>query len=398
MMNMQSVEEALRVAGQEYAHEPQPTQALFRKCIADPPIATWYLTALKASNDQLKSERSEYTSSCPDASMPHVGGTNQPVPGNDTGVARAIPRVRLSELSPLAFYKHFIRPGMPAVITGLFDENRSFWEPHTAELERMVVQQLPERDRVGNESKRCQGEADCMHRVHFAESDARAYAALQPANVPSMLHFPDPFPRDRVLGQLGSPHSGQVILTFNGGIFGGPLHYDMSCAGSISIQYKGVKRWSLWAPWDVMDGVPSHTRYEAVVSAGDFIWFPPAWYHGTQVLSERSLTVAHFVQDVPNFGDLRHLSLWRQPYGFERCAVGWRARAAAWDFLLAQRRRERRRERGGGAHARGADAEEQEEQVEDTDMPVRMVEQEGSALPAASGVRLNGGEPPHLEL
>ena len=383
---IQTVEQALEVFRSEAAHEPQPTRAVHKQCITDPPVADWYFKALKASNDKLTDQDSRASVvSCPDASLPHAGGAVQPLPGNDSGRARPIPRLRLDQLTPIAFYKHFIREGMPAVITGLFDDNRSFWDAHSAELERLVLQSLSQEDRATDESKRCQGESACYRAVHFADDTSRAYAALKAENVPKMLHFPDPLPREMIIGQMAQPFSAQVILTFNGGIFGGPLHYDMSCAGTISIQYKGVKKWSLWAPWDVRDDVPAHTRYEGIVGSSEFVWFPPAWYHGTEVLSERSLTAAHFVQDVPNFGAQAHLSLWRQPYGFERCAAGaggWRARAAAWDFLIAQRRRERRRNKAARAAA------EQEEAID-----MNVVEQVDDKS-QSSAIR----EPPHVEL
>ena len=53
------------------------------------------------------------------------------------------------------------------------------------------------------------------------------------------------------------------------------------------MQYKGSKRWSLWAPWDVQtaegDTVTAHTRFEAVSNAGDAVYYPPAWFHATSV-------------------------------------------------------------------------------------------------------------------
>ena len=111
----------------------------------------------------------------------------------------------------------------------------------------------------------------------------------------------------------------------------------MSCCGSFSIQYLGVKKWTLWAPWRVTDDVPALVRYEAAVNESETIYFPPAWFHGTEVLSEESFSVAHFIQKVPAHLELAGKSLWRQPYGFEACAggvAGWRARAAAWDYVL----------------------------------------------------------------
>lgn len=86
--------------------------------------------------------------------------------------------------------------------------------------------------------------------------------------------------------------------------------------------------------------------------------------------------------------------MWRQPYGFERCAAGaagWRARAEAWDFLLAQRRRERRRGKTSGEAAREATREEDDGVV--VEQVGRGGDQSGS-----SGPKLKWGEPPRVEL
>lgn len=309
--------------------EPQPPQRMHRECI-HPPIPQWYKDALKSSNDHLKEGDD---ARCPPASLPTVGGSVMPTIGTYEGDARPIPRMKMADLSPIAFYKHFLRPGMPLILTGVDGANESSWKQRVHTVMRAAK---AEHALKGERDGDCGN--DCRERVHFANAETRALAALPPEAVPPVLNFPDPLPRDKVKRLLSEPLAAQVILTGRGGTFGGPFHYDMSCAGSFSIQYKGVKLWSLWAPWDISPSVPAHTRFEASVQQGELIFFPAAWYHGTEVVSAVSLTVAFFIDSgATHGGSITGKSLWKQPYGFEFCAAGadgWRARTAAWDFLL----------------------------------------------------------------
>ncbi len=310
-------------------HEPQPPQRMHRECV-HPPIPQWYKDALKASNDNLKEGDND---GCPPASLPTVGGSVMPTIGTYDGEARPIPRMKMADLSPIAFYKHFLRPGMPVVLTGVDGANETAWKQRVHTVMRAAK---AEHALKGERDGDCGNE--CRERVHFANAETRARAALPLEEVPPVLNFPDPVPRDNIKRHFSEPMAPQVILTGKGGIFGGPHHYDMSCSGSFSIQYKGVKLWSIWAPWDISPSVPAHTRFEASVQQGELIFFPAAWYHGTEVVSAVSLTVAFFIESgATHGGSITGKSLWKQPYGFEFCAAGadgWRAQTAAWDFML----------------------------------------------------------------
>ena len=107
------------------------------------------------------------------------------------------------------------------------------------------------------------------------------------------------------------------------------------------MQHRGSKRWSLWAPWDLIDAdgthVAAHTRFEGVAHAGDVMYYPPAWFHGTVVdEGDESITAAVDLVGVPSFGNLANESL-RSPFGYGSCAAGahgWHAQSREWDRVL----------------------------------------------------------------
>ena len=168
-------------------------------------------------------------------------------------------------------------------------------------------------------------------------------AALDAGDMPALgrlLTFPRSLPSlAAVTARFGTPY---VFLSQPRDAFGGPMHFDMICTGTLSMQHRGHKRWSLWAPWELRDAdgarVPAHQRYEAVARPGDVVYYPPAWFHATRVDEDggASLTTAVDLAEVPAFGTLGGRSL-RSPFGYGTCAAGprgWHAQSAAWDRAL----------------------------------------------------------------
>jgi len=146
----------------------------------------------------------------------------------------------------------------------------------------------------------------------------------------------------------------KVFSGFPGETFGDRVHVDTMCDNDISIQYKGVKRWSLYAPTRLfaMNGetIKPLTRFDTVLHPGDALYKPPGWFHNTTILGEdegggdESIAMIFLFTDPPPYGDLlrRDPYAWTDhPFGFGRCAyaqAGWAKRAAIWEKLVEKHR------------------------------------------------------------
>lgn len=235
-------------------------------------------------------------------------------PPNHRGEPSTIPTVWPAELSARAFHENFSRAGLPVVIKGLAS-NFSWWATHSAR-----VSAAAERDYTWNaemENSWCPSCASVAHE-------------LGKQRLREMFYFAAPLPELEGVDLDAQPN---VLWTQGGGDFGGPGHFDWGCLSTLSIQYRGSKKWTLWAPWD-LGPVKAHARLEAAVDESDAIFYPPAWFHQTKVLRGLSVSVAHFTL-IPSYGSLANASFWQTP--FEACAtgdVGWRRRNQIWDEAL----------------------------------------------------------------
>lgn len=162
-------------------------------------------------------------------------------------------------------------------------------------------------------------------------------ASTLPPRLATLLRVPPPLNSlHEVTARFSSPY---VFWTRPGGKFGTPVHFDMVCEYTLSMQHSGRKKWVLWAPWDVpsADGessVAAHTRFEVVADAGDAVLYPPAWFHATEAeAGDHSVTAAVDVLGFPTYGALGGRSL-RSPFGFGACAKRWLAQSREWDAAL----------------------------------------------------------------
>uniref|UniRef100_A0A7S2XF47 JmjC domain-containing protein n=1 Tax=Lotharella oceanica TaxID=641309 RepID=A0A7S2XF47_9EUKA len=154
--------------------------------------------------------------------------------------------------------------------------------------------------------------------------------------------WPFHFPSILIDASLLRESFDQQMVIWGSYSFSGPLHYDQSCHGSMSVQHIGRKRWWLWAPWEVEHDNGTRydalTRFTAILNPNEILVYAPAWYHQTETLDNAlSIATVFFLKDPPFNGRLP--DHFRSPRGFEACADalgGWRWRDRAWDPLLAK--------------------------------------------------------------
>ena len=168
-----------------------------------------------------------------------------------------------------------------------------------------------------------------------------------------------------------------MLWTAPGGTFGQTDHFDQLCHHTLSMQHQGIKRWALWAPWQlpatlgdsksgdserdradkakdghtgieahavphagehasVISHIRAHTRFEASVRPGDVLFYPPAWFHATIVEpGEDSITAAIDLESYPAFGALKHPETFMDgPFGFGACRRDWSELSTIWDRVL----------------------------------------------------------------
>mmetsp|Transcript_12992 Transcript_12992/g.34756 ORF Transcript_12992/g.34756 Transcript_12992/m.34756 type:complete len:324 (+) Transcript_12992:123-1094(+) len=229
-----------------------------------------------------------------------------PSPPNYSGPPASIPKIARTDLPADVFYERFARIGLPVVLTGLFS-NLSWWGEHVKNVVSVAEQ---DRDwHSGMENGWCTRCGQAARLGTKASEQVLNFAAPSYAEQPNVL--------------WAHLHAE----------FGGPEHFDWSCEGTVSIQYQGSKKWTLWAPWHI-GHVEAHTRFEVTVNAFEAIWYPPAWFHQTRVLLGFSVSAAHFTV-IPTYGVLTNQSFWQTL--FETCAdggQGWRERRSTWDRMF----------------------------------------------------------------
>ena len=197
-------------------------------------------------------------------------------------------------------------PGLPVVIEGALPSGTPAWRARVAAIGECLADEYASKAAahgfVSNDAcDRYHGW--CSDGVQISSSErCRSLAGLVPGEVlptglQKLLELPAPLPP--LEATLRSFHEPFLLWTPPGGTFGSANHFDQICGATLSMQHQGVKKWSLWAPWDVYgDGrspTPSdergragvggarqdapfraHTRFEATLRPGDMLFYPPA--------------------------------------------------------------------------------------------------------------------------
>ena len=315
-------------------------------------VPEWIPRTLAVNNNELEATQLS-EDGCPSdrSAPPAVPNVLMPQLPTWDGQPIEVPRIPAASLTSTLFYDRYARAGMPVILTDLFP-NMTWWAEHVGRVTKQALDDDRQQEAAagGVDAKDC-GIGWCRHGVHVASQQAEELALIDNANMPALLNrFHPHFDARPQRHDMPRP---KVLWARAGATFGGPHHYDQGCFGTFTIQYTGLKRWTLWAPWDLPGegrcgytdsatdrhhGVAAHARYVAVLNATDTLYFPPAWFHHTEVLpGDISFSAAHFVFDAPVFGCLGRLSLWQSVFGFEACAAGpggWREVGAALDTVL----------------------------------------------------------------
>ena len=329
-------------------------------------MPTWMRKAVGAfSGDQ----GFEGASQGAERACPTTGPSLEPRPPSYDGPARPIPRARGLNASTL--YWRYVRPGLPVILEGVlgrFPEAearasaiRQCCEAeyrHKAEAHGRIA---PDRCDIYDPDTWCEtGVQLCGRHPKF---DCPGVAGLDelsrmPAGLRQALEVPPPLPSLEYLTQRWG-HA-YVFWSRPGDEFGAQDHFDMICTGTLSMQHRGSKRWSLWAPFGFLRdasgaAIPPHALFEGTAHAGDALFYPPAWFHATRVEQEgeeeegeeeeeeeeeggESITTAVDLLGFPAFGALANRSL-RTPFGYNSCAQGrhgWYAQAHKWDSVLTR--------------------------------------------------------------
>ena len=262
----------------------------------------------------------------------------QLAPPDDAGSAVEVLRVHVDDLSAADFYTHFIRPGVPLVLRGGDGDGRAPWEARRAALRRSRRADLDDLDCVPSAA----GEASCASNGVRLTPPSKvnipgkaALGALSIFNFSTAVPTHAPAERHLLRGPIFSGVAGETFGRFD--------HFDQHCGGSLSVQYEGVKRWTLWSPWDLLDAdgvtlLPASTRFETVLGPTDILYWPPAYFHRTKVLEGTSIAAVNNFAEPPAYGGQRAHAPWtNSPFGYADCARGrngWMQRARAWDYRL----------------------------------------------------------------
>ena len=337
---------------------------------------------------------------CPPQREDSVGGLLTLHSPHYRDAALPIERVT-APLTAREFYRRFARPGLPFILAGVLGQDVTAAKAAAVgDCCRDDYERKRDAHRNVSDAGCDRYNGWCREGVQICAATCMALAGFaRAADVPTalrtLLDFPPPLPGFRdVASRFSAPFT---LWTAPADTFGGNTHFDELCGSTLSLQYQGRKRWTLWAPWDV--GAPvapeegggaehagggsggaehagggsgggdqagsstpagrsstsiptsvtaAHTRFEGVVGPGEALFYPPAWFHATVVVDGNdSLTGAFDVDLIPSFGELRGRSLEPSPLGFHECAageMGWYARSRVWDRMLAVNGRS-----GGGA-------------------------------------------------
>ena len=321
------------------AHSGDPVPPSFENCPGL--IPEWMRASADTSFDQMRGTPRD---GCVRVE-PAVGGVIRPAPPTYAGAALPVPRRAVARLTAGEFYWRFLREGLPVVLTGFFDRDPAFWARHirgvAAAARAKFARLRDERGGVPDSGGNCEGSKNegtwCDKGVQVCGDACHAAAALPADALPAALRFDAPLSSP---GQLRNDFTHPAVFWWDKdpNTFGGPLHFDIGCASSLSIHYTGVKHWHLWTPWDLRGGaVPAHTRFETDLAAGEALLFPAGYFHGTFIKEGPSFAASHFLNSMPTYVALGGLSLAQSPFGFEHCATtsaGWRAEGEVWDALV----------------------------------------------------------------
>ena len=220
--------------------------------------------------------------------------------------ALALQVMRCDEISPVEFSDRFTRRGLPVIIE------------RAPEL--IVASQKELITSAARQASIC-GDEGCDVRSCDDESCQHA-ATMRKHGVP------------RCIGAAAGA-TPNLFSGVTGGVFGGTTHFDLTCHQSLSVQYEGTKRWTLWSPWSLFapDGtlLPPHQRFEGILMPGDALWFPPAWFHTTEILDGPSTAAVYAVSGEPIYDVVptveRRLPWALSPFGYGECRwrdVAWR--------------------------------------------------------------------------
>mmetsp|Transcript_150 Transcript_150/g.302 ORF Transcript_150/g.302 Transcript_150/m.302 type:complete len:213 (-) Transcript_150:164-802(-) len=137
-----------------------------------------------------------------------------------------------------------------------------------------------------------------------------------------------------------------IFSGFPGYLFGDHDHFDIGCDADVSIQYMGIKRWSLWSPVElVSDGgevIEALTRFETTLNPKDALFKSPGWFHNTTILEHggESIASVYIFTEPPPYGNIDPKVWENNPFGFGFCAFheefGWAKRAQMWHRLMEQ--------------------------------------------------------------
>lgn len=285
---------------------------------------------------------------------PSRGPPLQEGPPSFEGQVRLVRRAR--GLNASEFYARHARPGVPVILEGALEAPDA--SARTEAIRSCCLREYDHKARAhrtaaaaGAATKPCDlydPDTWCEKGVQLCgrhpEHDCAAEAALDdlarlPAGLRGALEMPPPLPPlHEITARFGEPY---IFWSQPSHTFGGPDHFDMICTGTLSMQHKGRKKWTLWAPWELIDSdgtpIPAHARFEVTANPGDVLYYPPAWFHATSVEpGDESITTAVDLLAVPSFGTLAGRSL-LSPFGYGSCAAGtngWHAQSQRWDQTL----------------------------------------------------------------
>ena len=269
---------------------------------------------------------------------PSRGPPLQEGPPSFEGQVRLVRRAR--RLNASEFYARHARPGVPVVLEGALEAPDA--SARTEAIRSCCLREYEHKARAhrtaaaaGAATKPCDlydPDTWCEKGVQLCgrhpEHDCAAEAALDdlarlPAGLRGALEMPPPLPPlHEITARFGEPY---IFWSQPSHTFGGPDHFDMICTGTLSMQHKGRKKWTLWAPWELIDSegtpIPAHARFEVTANPGDVVYYPPAWFHATSVEpGDESITTAVDLLDVPSFGTLAGRSL-RSPLATARAQL-----------------------------------------------------------------------------
>ena len=230
-------------------------------------------------------------------------------PPTYAGETLSIDRVHEEDLDATEFGNKYTRCGLPVIV-------------EAAEVLMDARQRSNIRAARAAQLAQCGGDA-CRDEVRICDDEpCLQAAAMREDGVPRCIGEPA---TSFMVPNLFSGDSGQT--------FGGPLHFDHSCDQSLSVQYDGVKMWTLWSPWALLahDGttLPALQRMNGTLSPGDALWFPPGFFHTTEILEGPSIAAVYFVPGQPVYEALVKTAQkkaaafpWhRSPFGYAAC--GW---------------------------------------------------------------------------